>query len=118
MKRIIFVEDDLDLLDSIKFIFDPAEYELLFYTNGNAILENKAEIPDLYILDKQLSGVDGLDICRFLKTHNNTSHIPIIIFSASPDIKRLAIEAGANDSLEKPFSITALRNMVQQLLGK
>jgi DNA-binding response OmpR family regulator len=118
MKRIIIVEDDQDTRDAFKIIFDPATYELILYSTGNTLLENKAEIPDLYILDKQLSGVDGLDICRFLKNQPGTSHLPVIMLSASPDIKRLAIEAGANDLLEKPFSITALRNMVEDLLRK
>ncbi|MBO9204346.1 MULTISPECIES: response regulator [Niastella] len=113
MKRIILVDDDPDTLDALKLIFDPDEYNLVTYSNGNAILENQTEIPDLYILDKQISGVDGLDICRFLKSGQSTGHIPVIILSASPYIKNLAKAAGANDSLEKPFSIKVLREMVK-----
>jgi DNA-binding response OmpR family regulator len=117
MKHIIFVDDDPGAQDAYKTIFDPQEYEVIIYSNGNTILNKKAEIPDLYLLDKQLSGIDGLDICRFLKSHENTSHVPIIMLSASPHIKRLAIAAGANDTLEKPFSVKDLRDMVQQYIG-
>jgi DNA-binding response OmpR family regulator len=117
MKRIIFVDDDPDTLDAFKLIFDPEEFEVIMYSNGNAILENQAVIPDLYILDKQISGVDGLDICRFLKEQPGTSHIPVIILSASPYIKQLAGAAGANDVLEKPFSIKNLRNIALQYIN-
>jgi CheY-like chemotaxis protein len=116
MKRIICVEDDADTLDALRFIFDPTVYEVTLYSNGNAILENKAAIPDLYILDKQLSGVDGLDVCRHLKSQPATSHIPVIILSASPHIMNLAAAAGADGMLEKPFSIQALRDLVQRFM--
>lgn len=116
MKQIICVEDDPYTLEALELIFDPAEYKVTLYSNGNAILENKTEIPDLYILDKQLSGIDGLDICRFLKNQPATGGLPVIILSASPYIKELASAAGADEVLEKPFSIQDLRNMVQHLL--
>jgi len=114
MKRIVFVDDDPDTLDALNLIFDPEEYEVTLYSNGNAILENQAVIPDVYVLDKQISGVDGLDICRFLKKQQRTSNIPVIILSASPYIKNQANEAGANDVLEKPFAIQELRNLVSR----
>jgi DNA-binding response OmpR family regulator len=117
MKRIVFVDDDPDTLDALKLIFDPEEYEVILYSNGNAILENRAAIPDVYILDKQISGVDGLDICRFLKDQQRTSNIPVIILSASPYIKNQANAAGANDVLEKPFAIQELRNMVRRYVN-
>jgi DNA-binding response OmpR family regulator len=118
MKRIICIEDDPDTLDALRLIFDPAAYEVIFYSNGNVILENQAVIPDIYILDKQLSGVDGLDVCRFLKNQPTTGHVPVIILSASPYIRNLAHAAGADDVLEKPFAIQELRDMVHRLLSK
>lgn len=116
MKRIIVVDDDPGTLEALQFIFDPSEYEVTFYSNGNSILNNKSIIPDMYILDKQLSGVDGLDICRYLKSQQGTSHIPVIILSASPYIQGQAAAAGADSTLEKPFAIHDLRDMVQRLL--
>jgi CheY-like chemotaxis protein len=117
MKRIIVVEDDFDTLDALQWIFDPSAYEVTFYSNSDAILENKAAIPDLYILDKQLSGVDGLDICRHLKDQPATSHIPVIILSASPHVQRLAAAAGADATLEKPFAVKELRDLVDRWIS-
>jgi DNA-binding response OmpR family regulator len=114
MKRIIIVDDDPATQDAYKMIFDPHEYEVIIYANGNALMDEQTPIPDLYLLDKQLSGVDGFDICRFLKSREQTRHVPVIMLSASPNIKQLAEIAGADDTLEKPFSINDLRALVEQ----
>jgi CheY-like chemotaxis protein len=93
-------------------ILSPRQYDLTIFTDGHLILENHFKIPDLFILDKQLSGVDGLDICQFLKGQSETKAIPVIMLSASPGIEKASRSAGANDALEKPFKVKALRDMV------
>lgn len=117
-QHIILTDDDSGIQDAVRLILERAGYEVTIFSNGDALLSNSFEIPDLFILDKQLSGVDGLDICRFLKAQAITGSIPVIILSASPHISRLALAAGADDFLEKPFKMTALRNMVAHLLGQ
>jgi CheY-like chemotaxis protein len=77
MKRIIIVDDDPGVQYAFTLIFDPQQYEVIICANGNLVLNNQYPIPDLFILDKQLSGVDGLDICRFLKSQPQTNHIPV-----------------------------------------
>ncbi len=114
MKRIIIVDDDPGVQEAFKLIFSPRNYEVSIYHNGSSILNDESLVPDIYILDKQLSGVDGLDICRFLKSRIGTSHVPVIMLSASPNIHVFARLAGADDSLEKPFAIKALRAMVDK----
>ena|SRR3569833_769284 len=112
MKRIVLVDDDPGIQDALTLIFSPAEYEMVVYPNGTPLLTAYAVIPDIYILDKQLSGIDGLDICKFLKQQPATMHLPVIMLSASPNIHRLAKAAYADDALEKPFRIKDLRDMV------
>lgn len=112
MKRIIFVEDDPGIQDSVKMSLERVGYDVEVMIDGNDILENNFTSPDLFILDKQLVGVDGLDICRFLKSMVAVKDVPVIMLSASPSIKRLAAAAGANDALEKPFKMDLLRSMV------
>jgi CheY-like chemotaxis protein len=53
------------------------------YANGELLMHNDFELPDLFIIDKQLSGIDGLELCRFLKAQEATRNIPVIIISAS-----------------------------------
>jgi CheY-like chemotaxis protein len=77
-------------------------------------MRNDFELPDLFIIDKQLSGVDGLELCRFLKMQETTRNIPVIIISASPYISTQAINAGADEFVEKPFKIKELLSIVQK----
>ena len=112
MKRIILAEDDPGIQDSIQMILEREGYEVTIYANGEDLLNKRFEAPDLFILDRQLSGVDGLDICKFLKKETDTSQIPVIILSASPQIGPMAKKVGADDFLEKPFTIDNLRKLV------
>jgi CheY-like chemotaxis protein len=116
MKTILFVDDDLEMHQIMKFIFDPKKYLLIMICEGQPIIDLALELPDLYLLDKSLSGMDGLDICRFLKSGESTRHIPVIMLSASFDIKTTAQQAGADDALEKPFSKKALLEIVNKYL--
>lgn len=114
MKRILIIDDDPGMQEAFTFIFSSEEYEISIYNNGSSILNRECNIPDIYILDKQLSGVDGLDICRFLKSQANTIKIPVIMLSASPNIHKLALLAGADAALEKPFKMKILRELVDR----
>lgn len=118
MKRIIVVDDDPSMQDIFSFIFDADEYVVDIFSRGTPILNMEFTLPNIFILDKQLSGIDGLDICRFLKKHEATSNIPVIMMSASKNIKALAIEAGADYAFEKPFKTKELRETVSALLAK
>lgn len=117
MKRIIIVDDDPGVQEAFKWIFSPQIFEISIYQNGSVVLKSECGIADIYILDKQLSGVDGLDVCRFLKNQAPTKKIPVIMLSASPNIHRLAKLAGADDSLEKPFRMKELREMVDKYVN-
>ena len=76
------------------------------------LYRNQYNKPDLFLLDRQLSGPDGLEICRFLKSQQSTMDIPVIMNSAIPGITELAKQAGADDAIEKPFLIRELRQMI------
>lgn len=112
MKKIAIAEDDAAIMDVLEITLTGAGYGLMLYPKGEALLVPHA-LPDLYLLDKQLAGIDGLDICRSLKSGGPTSHIPVIMLSANPHIGKLAVAAGANGFLEKPFEIQDLLQVVQ-----
>lgn len=112
MKRIIVVDDDPGVLDTMELIFSRAGYDVVGYSGPEPLLSGNFEAPEAIVLDKQLSGYDGLDVCRFLKTQTSTQQIPIIMVSASMNIGELAITAGANDFVEKPFKIKSLLEVV------
>jgi DNA-binding response OmpR family regulator len=113
-KKILITDDDEGVQDIFKLIFERAGYDVAVYGEAMSILENNYTHPDLFVLDRQLSGQDGLMVCRFLKSQNSTKNIPVIIVSATPGIGKMAKEAGANDFIEKPFQIKDLLNVVSK----
>lgn len=114
MKKIIVAEDDEGMQHAISLIFERAGYKVTVMSSGQPLLDNEFETPDIFVLDKQLSGIDGLDICRFLKAQPSTSGVPVIMLSANPEIGRLSAEARATDFLEKPFRMKNLLEMVEK----
>jgi DNA-binding response OmpR family regulator len=117
VKSILIVEDDDSILDVLRIILNNAGYKTILYSDGRGVISGQFESPDLFLLDKQLSGLDGLDICKHLKENPRTKDIPIIMVSANPQIATLSIEAGANDYIEKPFTIELLLRKVRKQIN-
>src|SRR5436190_21515523 len=113
-KRIIVVDDDASVREIFGIILERAGYDLQLISDANDILKKNFRLPDLFILDKLLSGLDGLDICRFLKSQKEIKDIPVVMVSASPDIGILSQKAGADDYLEKPFEIKHLLKVIER----
>lgn len=113
-KKILITDDDEGVQDIFKLIFEKAGYEVAVYGEALSILENNYKSPDLFLLDRQLSGYDGLKLCTFLKDQPTTKNIPVIIVSATPDLGNLANEAGADDFIEKPFQMKVLLEKVEK----
>lgn len=113
-KRILITDDDEGVQDIFKLIFERAGYEVSIYGEAVSILQNNFAHPDLFLLDRQLSGQDGLQVCKFLKNQATTKNIPVIIVSATPGIAKLAEQAGADDFIEKPFQIKDLLKVVEK----
>ena len=118
MKNIIMIDDDTSILEIYKIVFERAGYAITILNSSELILNNEFDEPDLFIIDKQLSGADGLDVCRFLKSRVPQKDTPIIIFSASTHINKYAREAGADDYIEKPFKTKDLFQMVEKHINK
>jgi DNA-binding response OmpR family regulator len=115
-KRILIVEDDESIQDVLRIILQHAGYEVVSHPDGKAIMLDNFEKPDLFLLDKQLGGIDGLDICRYLKTNQFTKNIPVVMISANPQIASLSKLAGANGYIEKPFNMSHLLNTIKAQL--
>jgi CheY-like chemotaxis protein len=115
MKKIIFADDDSSIQNVVTLILE-GQYAVSVFTEGEPLLKNEFDKPDLFLIDRRLKEVDGLDICRFLKNQDATKDIPIIVISATPDILSLAPSAGADGVIKKPFAIGELRQMIAQHL--
>lgn len=107
-KKILIADDDPSICDAVVMIMEEAGFQASYELNGEKIMEMKNGFPDLFLLDIWMSGTDGRDICKHLKTQKATKHIPVIMISANKDTEKIAKEAGADDFLSKPFEMTEL----------
>jgi DNA-binding response OmpR family regulator len=117
-KTILVADDDKAIVDSITAILDLSGYEVLNVLDGTSVLDAVKASPDLILLDIQMPGHNGQTVCRQLKRQASTKDIPIIIVSASTDVKHKAKLAGADDYLEKPFDMEMLQQKVFNLLNR
>lgn len=113
-RKILIADDDPSIRDIFNIILAKAGYDIEIKDDANEIFKNKFRIPDLFLIDRLLSGIDGLDVCRYLKSNERTSNIPVVMVSASPDIGVLAVKAGADDFVEKPFELSYLLKVIER----
>jgi len=117
MKKILVVDDDESIVEVVQLVLTSEGYYVQTNMDGNLLPLLKREKPDLILLDMLLSGVDGRDICRQLKSDRATAYIPIIILSAHSETDKAADASGADDFLEKPFDVDALIAIVEKHLA-
>lgn len=111
----MIADDDPGIVDAIEMLLEFEGYKVTSTVDGSTVLDMKDELPDLLLLDIWMSGEDGRDICKKLKQVNTTKNIPIIMISASRDIKESAMAAGADDFLAKPFEMNELLDKIKNL---
>jgi len=117
-EKILVVEDDRTLLETLEYNLARQEYEVLKATDGpSALRVARRDQPDLVVLDLMLPGLDGLEVCKRIRSERNT---PIIILSARGEEldKVLGLELGADDYVTKPFSPRELAARVRAVLRR
>ena len=120
-KKIIVVEDEPDLVDVVTYNLEREGYSVLASQRGDEGLNLiRSEAPDLVLLDLMLPGMDGLSICRQMKSDSSMREIPIIIASAKGEESDVVIglEMGADDYLAKPFSPRELLARIRAVLRR
>jgi PleD family two-component response regulator len=119
--RILIVEDDPDIANLLKTYFTSLDYEVQTAARGQEALERtRQQLPHLILLDIVLPDIDGYEVCRRLRTHLRTRHIPILFLTQRDERSdRIAgLELGADDYITKPFDIEELRLRVQNALRR
>ncbi len=116
-KKVLVADDNDGIVASLTMVLQYGGYEVTSIMNGEEVKKINAPFPDLILLDIWMAGVNGLDVCRHLKTRQVTKHIPIIMISAYPDASASALEAGANGFMEKPYTMQDMLTTVGKHLG-
>ncbi len=122
IKKIIIVDDEMWICDSIKTILKLRDYTVTAFTNAQTALSYIAckisNTPDLMIVDYKLSGETGLELLKKIKQLN--SFVSVIMISGYAD-KKLIIDSmrmGADDFIEKPFNDLQLYNSIEKIEEK
>ena len=118
LPHVLVVEDDKDVRDYIKRQLEQ-DYNVAEASNGEeGIAVAVGRIPDLIISDLMMPELDGIELCRRLKTDERTSHIPIVMLTAkaSQNARIEGLETGADDYLVKPFDKRELQARVKNLI--
>ncbi len=120
MSKILILDDDLDLLTIVKSLLRKKGFEVLAYSDSVKALDAvKRHKPQLILLDVFLQGIDGLDVCKKLKSSYFTRNIPVIMLSSYPNIAETAIyEFGADDFVSKPFEVNEMVKKIHHILAK
>lgn len=118
-KKVLLVDDELDLVAVTKRRLESAGFEVLTVETGeDALAYLQENIPDLILLDLLLPKMQGEDVCKRIKSDESLKRIPVILFTASAtDIPKVAKEVGADDYIMKPFEPEELLSKIKKFIG-
>jgi len=117
-KRVLVVDDDINTVELVKLYLNRDGYKVITANEGNEALRTARDShPDLIVLDLMLPGIDGLEICRTLRSE---SDVPIIMLTAktTEEDRLTGLQLGADDYVTKPFSPRELAARVRAVLRR
>jgi len=120
MKKILLVDDEVDILEFLKYNLEQDNFEVLVSSNGKDALKKISQNPDLIVLDIMMPEMDGFELYQQIKANKEYQDIPIIFLTAksgeTDEIKGL--DLGASDYIQKPISPKKLIARIKSNLRK
>src|SRR5262245_26494225 len=120
-ERILVIEDEADILDLLRYNLKKDGFEVDAASDGERGLElARSRAYDLVLLDLMLPGIDGLEVCRRLRTDPRTEQVPVIMVTSKSEETDVLVglSLGADDYVTKPFSIKELLARVKVVLRR
>ena len=122
MQKILVVDDNEDMVETLERLFSFYQYKVIKALNGKiAVGKAEKEHPDIIILDAHMPVMNGFEACRILKDKKKTKEIPIVILTAryvDQKSRENGLKIGADDYLVKPFNSKELVSRIKTLLQK
>lgn len=118
---ILIIEDDRSIIDAIRVGMEPEGFRIEIALDGpTGLAKTRMLQPHMIILDINLPGVNGFDICRQLRNDPNVANIPILMLTARDDLESrvMGLEQGADDYLTKPYEFKELLARTRALLRR
>jgi len=119
-KKVLIVDDERDIVETLKFVIESEGIECLTAYDGEEALNlAKSEMPDLIVLDVMLPKINGYKICRLLKFDSKYKDIPILMITArsQEEDKAIGEETGADEYITKPFDINEVVKKIKNYLA-
>lgn len=120
LKKVLIVDDEASLRRLVSATLGGGDYTVLEAHDGEqALAVARRERPNLILLDVQMPGLDGIEVCRQIKSDAELRHALVVMLTAQTqaDIHRRATSAGADSFLTKPFSPLQLLDIVERHMG-
>ncbi|MEW6040867.1 MAG: response regulator transcription factor [Elusimicrobiota bacterium] len=121
-ETILVVDDEEDIVELIKVTLEKEDYKVITSSSADAAMQEiEKSKPDLIILDLKLPGISGLELCKILKSRQDTQGIPIIMLTGKyvkPEERAGGIELGSDDYMTKPFYGGELTARVKAVLRR
>jgi DNA-binding response OmpR family regulator len=116
MKTLTVVDDDSDLRNLLQIALSSEGFEVQVFGSGHEMINafHSSKSSDLYVVDLNLGGISGGEVCNYIKTHTPSSLV--ILISANPDLPQTAIESKADGYLFKPFTQRELISKIKMFL--
>ena len=117
-KKILIIDDDKDMLEMLRIVFQGSEFEVVLSNAGMTADEVVVLHPDIILLDVQIKGykLTGNEICKQIKMREDLNFIPVFLISSEPNLKTLAAECNADGYFSKPFDILNLKTVIRNML--
>ena len=121
-KRLVYIEDEVEMIDLVRLILGRKGFEVMGANGGKEGLDLvRKELPDLVLLDLMMPDLDGWEVFQQMKADETTRHIPVVVVTAKAQTidRVLGLHiAKVDDYISKPFSPQELINSVEKVLDK
>ncbi len=120
-RTVLVIDDEKDLIELVRYNLEKEGFLVRGALDGETGLAMAMQaVPDIVLIDLMLPGIDGLEVCRRLRSDTRTSSLPLIMLTAKADEsdRIVGLELGADDYVTKPFSPRELAARVRALLRR
>jgi DNA-binding response OmpR family regulator len=119
MKKILIIEDEQDIVDIATMILEDEGYEVSSFTEFSDFETKVADSrADLVLLDLNLNGYSGEQICRYIKASSHLKQTSVVLMSANKNIREVKEDAGADGFICKPFDLSHFIDTIKEHINK